>query len=74
MTGDQEGELGTDLFFLMAGLPVCLIVFLWSKIQEKSLVGVAQWIESACEPKSHWFDFQSGHMPGLQARSPVGGL
>ena len=27
----------------------------------------------ACEPKGCWFDFQSGHMPGLQARSPVGG-
>ena len=27
----------------------------------------------ACEPKGHWFDSQSGHMPGLQARSPVRG-
>ena len=27
----------------------------------------------ACKPKGHWFDSQSGHMPGLQARSPVGG-
>ena len=26
-----------------------------------------------CEPKGHWFDSQSGHMPGLWARSPVGG-
>ena len=26
----------------------------------------------ACEPKGHWFDSQSGHMPGLPARSPVG--
>ena len=25
------------------------------------------------EPKGHQFDSQSGHMPGLQARSPVGG-
>ena len=25
----------------------------------------------ACEPKGRWFDFHSGHMPGLQARSPV---
>ena len=38
-----------------------------------ALAGVAQWIE-------HWpvnqsrFDSQSGHMPGLQARSPVGGV
>ena len=28
----------------------------------------------ACEPKGHWFDSQSGHMPGLQARSPIGGM
>ena len=26
----------------------------------------------ACEPKGHRFDSQSGHMPGLQAKSPVG--
>ena len=26
----------------------------------------------ACEPKGHRFSSQSGHMPGLQARSPVG--
>ena len=27
----------------------------------------------ACEPKGGWFDFWSGHMPGLQARCLVGG-
>ena len=27
----------------------------------------------ACEPKGHWFDSQSGHLPGLWARSPVWG-
>ena len=26
----------------------------------------------ACKPKGCWFGSQSGHMPGLQARSPVG--
>ena len=26
------------------------------------------------QTKSHWFDSQSGHMPGLWARSPVGGM
>ena len=25
-----------------------------------------------CEPKGRWFNSQSGHMSGLQARSPVG--
>ena len=28
----------------------------------------------ACEPKGDQFDSQSGHMPGLQAGSPVGGM
>ena len=27
----------------------------------------------ACKPKGHWFDSQSGYMPGLRTRSPVGG-
>ena len=30
--------------------------------------------EMACEPKGHWFNSQSGHRPGLQARSPVGDM
>ena len=28
----------------------------------------------ACELKGRWFDYQTGHMPGLWARSPVGGM
>ena len=28
----------------------------------------------ACEPKGYQFASQSGHMPGLQTRSPVGGV
>ena len=28
----------------------------------------------AYELRSHWFDYRSGHMPGLWARSPVGGV
>ena len=37
---------------------------------------MAQWIECwlACELKGRQFTSQSGHMPGLQARSPVGGM
>ena len=35
------------------------------------LAVVAQWIE--CWPANHWLGSQSGHMPGLQAKSPVGG-
>ena len=42
-------------------------------IQEtkKALAGVAQWIEHWTENQSHQFDSQSGHMPGLWARSPL---
>ena len=30
-------------------------------------------LSDTCEPKGHWYNSQSGHMPGLWARSPVGG-
>ena len=30
-------------------------------------------LSAGCELKGCWFDSQSGHMPGLWARSPVGG-
>ena len=30
-------------------------------------------LSAGCEPKGRHFDSQSGHMPGLQARTPVGG-
>ena len=35
--------------------------------------GSVDWV-LACEPKGHQFNSQSEHMPGLQARSPVGGM
>ena len=34
--------------------------------------GSVDWVP-ACDPKDHWFYFQSGHAPGLWARSPAGG-
>ena len=34
--------------------------------------GSVDWVP-ACKTKGRWFDSQSGHMPGLEARSPVGG-
>ena len=37
-----------------------------------SICGSVDWVP-ACEPKGHWLDSQSGHMPRLWARSPVGG-
>ena len=36
--------------------------------------GSVDWALLACEPKGRQFDSQSGHMPGLQARLPVGTL
>ena len=33
--------------------------------------GSVDWVP-ACEPKGHWINSQSGRMPVLQARSPVG--
>ena len=52
--------------------------FQWSELTLRNdtwaLAGVAQWIERP--PTNHRiyrFDSQSGSMPGLQARSPVGG-
>ena len=35
--------------------------------------GSVDWVR-ACEPKGCWFDSQSGHTPGLWARSPFGGM
>ena len=29
-------------------------------------------LSTGCEPKCHQFDSQSGHMPGVRARFPVG--
>ena len=53
-----------------------LLVFSFFKCKTKigvlALAGVAQWIELGPANQSCWFDSQSGHMPGLQARSPVG--
>ena len=38
-----------------------------------ALAGLVGWVLT-CEPKGYWFNSQSGHMPGLWARSPVGGI
>ena len=39
-----------------------------------ALAGVAQWIECLSGLSGHQFNSQSGDMPGLQARSPIGGV
>ena len=45
------------------------------KIRALTLAGVAHWVErQPANQKGRQFDSQSWHMPGLQARSPVGGV
>ena len=51
----------------------------WYPVQDKKVGSYPGWCGSvnwmlACEPKICRFKSQSGHMPGLQARSPVGGI
>ena len=56
----------------------------FSRMDERLILGLRErkwpsWYTSvdwaqACKPKGHQFDAQSGHMPGLQARSLVGGV
>lgn len=44
------------------------------KMESVTLTGMALQIELlACETKGVWFDDQSGHVPELPARRPVGG-
>ena len=44
-----------------------------SKSIKRGLAGVAQWIECwLANPRGGRFDSQSGYMPGLRVRSPVG--
>ena len=42
--------------------------------KESTLAGVAQWIEHQPENKNVPSSIQSGHVPGLRARFPVGGM
>ena len=47
-----------------------LVLFKTIKV---AVIGVAQWVgHRSANQKGGQFDSQSGHMPGLQARSPVG--
>ena len=48
-------------------------IYIYIFLKSPDWCGSVDWV-SACEAKGHWFNSQSEHMPGLQARSPVGGL
>ena len=47
-------------------------LFIFKIYFSPGLCGSVDWA-LAWEPEGFWLNFQSGHMPGLQARSPVGG-
>ena len=59
---------------LRAQLSKLAAIYLWLifKNCQPWLLWLVDWVP-ACEPKGHQFNSQSGHIPGLQARSPVGG-
>ena len=44
------------------------------KDSKLALAHVAQWIGPGLQTKGHQLNSQSGHKPGFQARSPVGGV
>ena len=51
----------------------CLFtLYSFKNFRKFALAGVAQWIECELQTKLRQFNSQSGHMPGLQARTPVG--
>ena len=54
--------------------PILTLFFIISKIIKNSALAWCGSVNGAlaCEPKSRQFNSQSGHMPGMQARSPVG--
>ena len=80
-TGDQVGRSVTSEMFVVHAPPCTRLL--------PGGHGCSGWLENkditgsgrcgsvdgapACKPKGHRFDSHSGHMPGLWARSPVGG-
>ena len=60
--------------FLGNQAALCDVYFGCSKMSiHPGWCGSVDWV-LACESKGWQFDSQSGHMPGWQARSPVGGV
>ena len=46
-----------------------------TELHANALADEDQWIEHGpVNQRGHWSNSQSGYMPGLQARSPVGGV
>ena len=51
-----------------------MVIIVLIHIKYIALADVSQWIECQSVNQSHWFDSQSGHMPGLWASSPIWGV
>ena len=63
----------TQFFFICLSLKWCFLFWVVKNTKNShGWCGSVGWVP-AWEPKGCWFDSQSGHMPGLRARSPVGG-
>ena len=66
-----------SLFHLQGNLSFHLVTCLWPAFKiinnSRGWCGSVDWV-LACEPKGQQFNSQSGHLPGLWARSPVGGM
>ena len=72
----SRGQTNIGSFhFLCVSTQLLWVSFLliWNRLCCPGWCGSVDWV-LACEPKGHWFDSQSGHMPGLRARSPAGGV
>ena len=61
------------LLFSGQNLEILCSVFNIKCITSPSWCGSVDWV-LACELKGCWFNSQSGHMPGLQTRSPFGAV
>ena len=81
--GFKRGWFAKDTAGFLCEIPESHSIYWWSdrlcKGSSKNCVNGPSWCSSvdwaqACERKGCWFNSQSGHMPGLQARSPVGGM
>ena len=70
---NSKGKLSISIKICLSFDPVIHPPKTLVKPYKNALVGVAQWIECLPVSQSHWFNSQSGHRPGLWARSPVRG-
>ena len=61
------------VFIFKGKITLVFNISIKSKKNGPGWCGSVAWVP-ACKPRGRWIDPQSGHMPGLWARSPVGGV